>query len=196
MYMNASELSFVSYLSFSIDWMDYSIWMEYPKWHSTDLRMWTTIEWHLNFKSTFIRIISFDYLPKYLLAYSIPLDGSNPFSLQSEFSIRHIFLSKFHLVISLSPPTFPFTERFHTNFSESKVIANQWIQIIVSFFRSFAGPFDSGYGAQFYSSNKNKAFGMNASPESAMSPSISSVATSASEVSEPNNILWNRNDEF
>lgn len=50
----------------------------------------------------------------------------------------------------------------------------------------FLGPYDNSYvSAQFYSTNKNKAFGLNASPESAMSPSISSVATSASEVSEP-----------
>lgn len=49
----------------------------------------------------------------------------------------------------------------------------------------FTGPFDNSYATNFYSPNKNKAFGLNASPESAMSPSISSVATSASEVSEP-----------
>lgn len=50
----------------------------------------------------------------------------------------------------------------------------------------FPGPYDNSYvSTQYYSSNKNKAFGLNASPESAMSPSISSVATSASEVSEP-----------
>lgn len=52
-------------------------------------------------------------------------------------------------------------------------------------FQLSTGPFDNSYATSFYSSNKNKAFGLNASPESAMSPSISSVATSASEVSEP-----------
>lgn len=56
-------------------------------------------------------------------------------------------------------------------------------QIQKSILSSLSGPFDNSYVPHYYSSNKNKGFGLNASPESAMSPSISSVATSASEVS-------------
>lgn len=62
-------------------------------------------------------------------------------------------------------------------------MGNNFVNIF--FFAFFLGPFDNSYVSHFYSSNKNKGFGMNASPESAMSPSISSVATSASEVSKP-----------
>lgn len=55
---------------------------------------------------------------------------------------------------------------------------------VITLLKCISGGYDNSYVSHFYSS-KNKAFGLNASPESAMSPSISSVATSASEVSTP-----------
>lgn len=59
---------------------------------------------------------------------------------------------------------------------------------VITLLKCISGGYDNSYVSHFYSS-KNKAFGMNASPESAMSPSISSVATSASEVSTPIRLL-------
>lgn len=47
----------------------------------------------------------------------------------------------------------------------------------------FVAPFESNQAGGFFSSDMGRSFGMNASPEAALSPSISSVATSASEVS-------------
>lgn len=48
----------------------------------------------------------------------------------------------------------------------------------------FVAPFESNQAGVFFSSGNGRSFGLNASPEVALSPSISSVATSASEVSQ------------
>lgn len=61
--------------------------------------------------------------------------------------------------------------------------ANPLSHFFLYFFFYFSAPFESNPAAGFYSSSKGRSFGMDESPEMALSPSISSIATSASEVS-------------
>lgn len=60
---------------------------------------------------------------------------------------------------------------------------NMQLKLSLRFVSIFTAPFDSGQVTGFFNSGNGRSFGMNASPEMALSPSISSVATSASEVS-------------
>lgn len=94
----------------------------------------------------------------------------------------HHKIHKHHPKVSIKLENFELNERRK---NEPKLYSHSHIRSTFLIETGFSGPFDTNYVSHFYS-GKGKQFGFNASPESAISPSISisSVATSASEVSD------------